>query len=116
MKEIPPDLQNVEDFLDELRSICGLTPDIDIVSRKKNTDFIEKIGLSKEEINDIIFKKLKSEHCVKGPQPEADPKFDDGVVYVFKYSHEEYTIYIKLKIYVKAYARTAICLSFHEDS
>jgi len=111
--KIPPELDTVEKFLDELRSICGLIPDIDILQRLKNVDFIQRSGITKDEINDIIFNRLNKTHYKSGPETEKDKNFPLGVVFSFIYQWEKYEIYIKIKIFIRE-RRTAICISFHD--
>ena len=110
---IPPELGTVEKFLEELGAISGLFPSITILSRRKNNDFIQKSGITEEEINDIIFKKLNKTHYKSGPEQDRDRQFPSGVLYTFVYPWQKYKIYIKIKILIRG-RRSAICLSFHD--
>jgi len=110
---IPPDLDTVEKFLDELRAICGLRPNIDILQRNKNREFIQRSGITENEINEIIFVALNPGYYKSGPETEQDNRFPPGVIYKFNYQWKSFEIYIKIKIFI-AERRTAICMSFHD--
>ena len=111
--DIPPEIETVDKFLEELKSRCGLIPDIEVVQRRKNLEFIEKSGITREEIVDIIFHKLSKKHYKKGPTPERDNRFPPGIYYEFIYHWEKYDIFIKIKIFLENF-RYPICISFHD--
>lgn len=59
--------------------------------------------------------KLTAGHCIDGPDSERDKTQSPGVIYEFKFYHEdlETQIYIKLKI-AFGLVRSAVCISFHD--
>lgn len=111
--KVPPELEKVEDFLDQFRQ-CS-RPEVSISQYYKNLDFIQKSGITIEEIKEILLEKLSAQHYYKGPESDIDSMQDEGIIYHFKYSWEDFEIYIKLKVSLKSKEWwTAICLSIHD--
>lgn len=116
----PPELNNVKRFLDEFHTCTTYNPrrkKFEPVFNRiyhKNIDFIQRSEISEEEIMDILMNKLNASHYYKGPEPELNHNYPDGVVYHFKYDWEGYNVYIKLKVIIKGSERMSLCMSFHD--
>ena len=112
--DIPPELKDVQKFLEEFRACRGFG-DISINRRYyKNIDFIQKSGITIEEIEEILIKELGPQHYKKGPEQEINQSYPEGVIYHFNFNWENYKIYIKLKIIIRGSQRTSYCMAFHD--
>ncbi len=111
---IPPEKkEEIENFLEDFRS-CS-RPRVEIADYDKNDIFFANSGITMEEVQEILLEKLSWKHYKKGPEPEKNPNFPQGIVYHFVYPWENIEIYIKLKVfYNKLGQMSAICISFHD--
>lgn len=113
MKIPPGKIKEIEKFLEDFR--CCSRPRVNFAEYDKNDIFFANSGISPQEVQEILLKKLSWKHYKKGPEPERNPNHPQGIVYHFIYPWENYEIYIKLKIfYNKLGQMSAICISFHD--
>jgi len=105
--------KEVEEFLRDFRE-CSKPYNIFLVERDKNDDFFIRSGITKNEIQQILYNELSAKHYIKGPEQELDPNHPRGIVYFFKFPWEDYQIYIKLKISERVGIKLGTCLSFHD--
>lgn len=83
------------------------------VRRRKNIEFLTEIGWTETIAVEYLAEKLLPKHYVKGPEDERDPKFEPGLVYIFKMAIENHEVYIKIKkVSMEEYF---VIISFHED-
>ncbi len=96
-------------FLKEFKIIATKGRGIDIVSRRKNLDFLAKLGLTKRNCKDEILSLSVADYC-DGPKLDKDRP---GEIWEFGKRILGQNVYIKLKIAQVGKERIAKCLSFH---
>ena len=112
--DIPPELMNPEGFLNEFRGCAGVYGVQLNWNYFKNKRFRDKSGITEDEIQEILLKKLRPEHCRRGPMEERNIEdHPPGVIYEFIYSWKSYKIYFKLKIAIEGSFRVSLCMSCH---
>ena len=84
--DIPPELMNPEGFLDEFRACSGVYGVQLKWNYFKNERFRDKSGITEDEIQEILLKKLGAEHYKRGPTEERNIEdHSPGVIYEFIY-------------------------------
>lgn len=81
-------------------------------NESKTRQFLLDTGWSYADML-VILKKLEARHYYTGPDPDHDGT--DGKVMVFIYRHEQWKLYIKLKLWSEAGGDAASIMSFHEE-
>ncbi|MBT1247336.1 MULTISPECIES: hypothetical protein [unclassified Thermosipho (in: thermotogales)] len=102
----------LELFIKEFKKAC-VSGNYYFVNRKKNLDFIMQIGWTVEDVVNYLYENLSPLHLFKGPEPDNNPNYDSGIVYIFKMPFEHLLVYVKIK--KKTEANYFIILSFHEE-
>lgn len=103
---------NVKLFLMQFRKAVLNHKVILIGGRKKNKEFITKLGWTIEDVLNFLFSELEPSHYLSGPNEEIDPNFCEGIIFKFKIQIETFDVYVKIKKPVEN--DYFVVISFHE--
>jgi hypothetical protein len=101
--------KHVSDFLRQFKKIATSGRGIDIVNRRKNLEFLSKLGLTRKNCKDEILNLSIADYC-EGPKPDKDKP---GEIWEFGRLIRNQEVYIKLKIAQVGREMIAKCISFH---
>ncbi|MDD3712621.1 MAG: hypothetical protein PHZ28_03890 [Candidatus Izemoplasmatales bacterium] len=105
-----PNVSQIKRFLREVKNADY----IDFVPRDKNVRTRLLIGLTAFEQEEIV-RNLRVDEYFNGPSKDKDPN-RKGLVWVFKHTYENHTLYIKLKeLIIIESIKVIKCLSIHID-
>ena len=106
--------KEIEEFLEEFRSRCR--PTVDIEPRPEYHVFLALKNLIQEDAYAVILKELDYKHYVSGPEDDYNKKTYPDPIWKFKIKKFGTTVYIKLKLFIGELGLLrSKCLSFHND-
>ena len=85
---------------------------ISITSRKKNTDFLRRLGWNYKALINFLYEHLCTEDYISGPEDDYD--MSEGSVWKFGKTIFEDNQYFEVYIKIKDEKISIKCLSFHE--
>lgn len=103
--------QGSELFLRKFRYIVSHGRGLDIIPRAANNKTMQKLGLTKDNVKDIILD-LDIRNYSSGPR--KDDQNPNQQIWIFRESIDGLEIYIKLTIAKIGNVEVAKCISFHE--
>lgn len=103
----------VELFIKEFKQAILNQNILFIGNRRKNKEFLPRIGWTASDVINFLYDCLLPSHCIGGPEEERDPNFPNGVIYKFMVRIESYNVYVKIKKLENQFL--FLILSFHES-
>lgn len=103
-----PDHQ-VRRFLLDFKEAVTAGRGIDIVPRENTLLTLRFLGLTKQNLEEIVLSLSVADYC-SGPEPD---RARGGEIWVFGAAVDNYEVYIKLKLAEVSGTKIPKCLSFH---
>jgi len=100
-------------FIKLFRKACETGDYYFVGVRRKNLEFLKKIGWTVEDVINYLYNNLSPEHYYKGPESDDNPIYEPGVIFAFIIPIENFSVYVKLK--KQEGGNYFIILSFHEE-